>query len=219
MNRTITVKGAGKLSLTADFTAVNITVKSSDKDYAAAMDKAAEQLEDLREKLVAGGLSKDDIKTTDFNVQTQYDNEKDEKGGYKRVFAGFVVSHNLKAEFAFDKERLAKVLSALSATKGQPEFSVRFTVKDKEAAKQSLIKAAVKDAKEKAAALAEAADVRLGQIVNIDYNVGNVNFYSPARYQVNDAVCRSAAFTAAHIDIAPEDIELSDTVTVVWEIE
>lgn len=219
MNRTVTVKGAGKLSLTADFTAVNITVKSSDKDYAAAMDKAAEQLEDLREKLVAGGLSKDDIKTTDFNVQTQYDNEKDEKGGYKRVFSCFVVSHSLKTEFAFDKERLAKVLSALSATKGQPEFSVRFTVKDKEAAKQSLIKAAVKDAKEKAAALAEAADVKLGQIVNIDYNVGNVNFYSSVRYQVNDAVCRSAAFTAAQIDIEPEDIELSDTVTVVWEIE
>ena len=48
MNRTITIKGIGKLSLKPDLTVVSLTLKTVRAGYDKAMDKAAKHLEQLR---------------------------------------------------------------------------------------------------------------------------------------------------------------------------
>lgn len=45
MNRTITIKGIGKLSLKLDQTVVSLTLKTVRADYDKAMDEAAKHLE------------------------------------------------------------------------------------------------------------------------------------------------------------------------------
>lgn len=104
MTRTITIKGVGKLSLKPDQVVVSLTLNATDKNYDKTMDTAAKHLEQLRGALVGIGFTKDDLKTTNFNVNTEYESERDKNGNYKRIFIGYSVTHQLKLEFGFDSQ-------------------------------------------------------------------------------------------------------------------
>ena len=101
------------------------------------------------------------------------------------------------------------------------EFSIIHTVKDAEAVKNQLIGKAVADSKEKAKVLAEAAGVKLGSILKIDYSWGEIEVYSrPFQMMENGAgLCLGETSDGRyHMNIEADDIDLQDTVTVVWEI-
>lgn len=218
MNRTITIKGIGKLSLKPDQVVVSLTLKTTDKNYDKAMNTAAKHLEQLRGALVGIGFAKDDLKTTNFNVGTEYESERDKNGNYKRIFIGYSVTHQLKLEFAFDSRCLSKTLGAIAACIAEPELNVQFTVKDKEAVNAALLESACVNAKTKAGILAKASGVTLGDLVSIDYNWGELHLFSPTQYDMEDACMRMASAAPTSIEIEPDDIEVSDSVTFVWEI-
>ena len=120
-----------------------------------------------------------------------------------------------------DNDRLGKILYALAHCALHPEFRISYTVKDREAAKNELLGKAVADAKEKAAVLSRSAEVTLKAIQSIDYSWGEINFEVRPMNKMLEAECLAAPMAAPgyDIDIEPDDIEVSDTVTVVWEIE
>jgi uncharacterized protein YggE len=218
MNRTITVKGIGKVSAKPDYIVLSMSLKAKDMDYEKMMSLAAEQLERLREAIIKVGFQRDDLKTSNFDVQPEFQSERDNNGNYKRWFDGYVCNHALKLEFDFDMERLARTFSALAKCLAEPEFSVQFTVKDKDAVSVELLKNASENAKAKAEVLASATGVVLGQLITIDYNWGELHLYSPTQYEMSDR-CLAEAPCGSSIDIEPDDIDVSDTVTFVWEIQ
>ncbi len=218
MGRTLTVKGIGKISVKPDYTVVSISLKVLNKVYDDAMEKAGMQIEALREALCAIGFEKQDLKTTGFNVHSRYNNERDKNGNYKNVFAGFECIHQLKLEFDFDMKKLALVLSALSTSSTEPEITVKFTVKDKSAVCEELLRNAVCTAEQKAKLLASASGVTLGDIASIDYNWDELDFISPTRYEASND-CFALKASARSIDIEPDDISVSDSVTIIWEIK
>lgn len=218
MNRTITIKGIGKLSLKPDQVVVSLTLKATDKNYDKAMDTAAQHLEQLGGALVGIDFAKDDLKTTNFNVGTEYESERDKNGNYKRIFIGYSVTHQLKLEFDFDSQRLSQTLGAIAACIAEPELNVQFTVKDKEAVNAALLESACVNAKAKAGILAKASGVTLGDLISIDYNWGELHLFSPTRYDMEDACMNLSNATSTSIEIEPDDIEVSDSVTFVWEI-
>lgn len=79
------------------------------------------------------------------------------------------------------------------------------------------------DAKEKAAVLSAAAGVKLKDIQSIDYSWGQIDFeVSPLNRALMAEDCLAAPMSAGgsyNVDIEPDDIDVSDTVTVLWEIE
>ena len=113
-------------------------------------------------------------------------------------------------------ERMSKTLLALSRCIAEPEFSVQFSVKDKEAVNTTMLQNAAENAMMKAEVLCAASGVSLGELLSIDYNWGELNIYSPTNYEVSD-ICLAEESTS-RIDIEPDDINISDTVTFVWGI-
>ncbi len=216
MSRTITVKGTGNVSVKPDLIILSVSVRAEEAEYEKMMQKASEQLDGLRESITAAGFTKDDLKTTDFGVQPEFDNVKQKDGNYKRIFRAYVCTHSLKLEFDFDMNRLAKTFSALSKSTAEPEFNVQFTVKDKDAVSDTLLKSAADNAKKKAEVLCSASGVSLGTLLSIDYNWGELSVVSPTAFSMPNECLRSCA---ADIDIEPDDISVSDTVTFVWEIK
>ena len=182
MNRTITIKDIGKLSLKPDLTVVYLTLKTVRAGYDKAMDKAAKHLEQLRSAIAEIGFTKYDLKTTSFDVGTEYENERDKNGNYKQIFVGYRVTLGLKLEFDFDSQRPSKVLGAIAVCIAEPELNVQFTVKDKEAVDAALLDSACANAKAKAEILTKASGVTLGELVSIDYNWGELHLYSPTHY-------------------------------------
>ena len=218
MNRTITIKGIGKLSLKPDQTVVSLTLKTVRADYDKAMDEATKHLEQLYNAVTEIGFTKDDLKTTSFDVGTEYENERDKNGNYKQIFVGYRVTHGLKLEFDFDSQRLSKVLGAIAVCIAEPELNVQFTVKDKEAVDAALLQSACANAKAKAEILTKASGVTLGELVSIGYNWGELHLYSPTHYEMDPPCMARASAAPTAMDIEPDDIDVSDSVTFVWEI-
>jgi len=162
------------------------------------------------------------MKTLNFSVDTEYESYQD-KGIYKQRFIGYKFRHMMKVEFESDNALLGKVLYALANCPAKPEFRISYTVKDPEAAKNELLGKAVSDAKDKANVLTSAAGVVLKDIQSIDYSWGEIDFeVRPMNRALMADACRAAPMAAGvgsyDMDIEPDDIEVSDTVTVLWEI-
>ena len=127
----------------------------------------------------------------------------------------------MKVEFESDNDRLGKVLYALANCDVKPEFRLSYTVKDPEAAKNELLGRAVADAGAKASVLTKAAGVALKEIQSIDYSWGQIDFeIQPMNRMLmaEDCCAAPSAGPSYDLDIEPDDIEVSDTVTVIWEI-
>ncbi|NLV49175.1 MAG: SIMPL domain-containing protein [Clostridiales bacterium] len=217
MPRTITVKGIGKVSLRPDYVVLSMALESRSMNYEEAMETAAESIELLNKALSGADFEKDAVKTTNFNVRTEYDDELHKDGSFKRVFKGYIVTHNLKAEFDFDSVRLSKTLSAVGSCPAHPQLNVAFTVKETAAVYEEVLRSAAENAGRKAEILCKASGVALKDLLSIDYNWGELNFYSGTRYNVAED-CLAAPMKARSIEIEPDDINISETAAFVWEI-
>lgn len=214
--RTITVKGIGAVSVKPDLIVLRLSMETAEYEYDEAMKAAAEKIDFLNKALEAAGFEKKSAKTADFRVRADYDRLNDGKGNYTSVFMGYKCRHELKIEFDFDTKRLAKALSEISKCIAKPEISIDFTVKDSSAVGGELLKAAVKNAREKAEILCAASGAKLGELLSIDYNWGELHLYSATDYDVEDKCMMLGA--ADDMDIEPEEIKARDTATFAWEI-
>lgn len=214
--RTITVKGIGAVSVKPDLIVLRLSMETAEYEYDAAMKAAAEKIDFLNKALEAAGFEKKSAKTADFRVRADYDRLNDGKGNYTSVFMGYKCRHELKIEFDFDTKRLAKALSEISKCIAKPEISIDFTVKDSSAVSGELLKAAAKNAREKAEILCAASGAKLGELLSIDYNRVELHLYSATDYDVEGKCMMPGA--ADDMDIEPEEIRARDTATFAWEI-
>ena len=219
MPRTITVKGMGRVTTSPDYVVISMSLTAQENDYEETMELAAKKIEYLNASLEEIGFEKKSVKTTNFNVRTDYERVKDRNGNYKSVFNGYICSHRLKVEFDFDTKRLAQTLYAISKCLAEPEISISFTVKDPSAVNKELLKSATINAKEKAQTLCEASGVELSQLLSIDYNWGELNIVSHTDYMLEEKCMAMPVGGLADIEIEPDDIDVSDTATFVWEIK
>jgi uncharacterized protein YggE len=216
--KTIRVTGKGRIKIKPDMTRITLTLEGTCRDYGETLAKSAKDTGMVRELLTGIGFEPSDLKTLQFSVDTEYEGYQ-EDGIYKQRFKGYRFRHVLKMEFPSDNERLGRILYALANCPVNPEFQISFTVRDREAAKNELLGKAVIDAKEKAAVLAQAAGVRLGEIRSIDYSWGEIDFeVRPMNRMMMADAAPMAAKSAFDMSIEPDDIDVSDTVTVVWGI-
>lgn len=214
--RTITVKGIGAVSVKPDLIVLRLSMVTSEYEYDAAMKAAAEKIDFLNKALEAAGFEKKSAKTADFRVRADYDSLNNGKGNYTSVFMGYKCRHELKIEFDFDTKRLAKALSEISKCIAKPEISIDFTVKDSSAVSGELLKAAVENAREKAEILCAASGAKLGGLLSIYYNWGELHLYSETDYDVEGKCLMMGE--ADDMDIEPEEINARDTATFEWEI-
>ena len=217
--RTLRVTGKGEMKLRPDLTRICITLSGLYKDYAETLRRSSEDTEKLKDLLEKYGFGRNDLKTLDLSVDPEYESYRD-GNEYKQRFAGYRYRHLTKIEFVSDNDRLGRVLSALTGSDLCPEFNIAFTVKDREAAKNELLGRAVEDAKEKALVLAKASGAVLRNIQTIDYSRGEIPMeIRPMNRMIASAKMEDSASGAYTVNVEPDDIGVSDTVSIIWEIE
>ena len=222
MERTIKVTGKGKISVKPDLIQLNINAGEVYQDYSEAVKRSAEETEIVREALTRAGLDPKELKTVSFGIDTEYEGYQDEQGIWRQKFAGYRYHHSTYIRFPNDKEILGKVLYELARCTAKVEFNIGYTVKDTDAAKNSLLAKAVADSRVKAEILCEAAGVKPGEIMNIDYSWGEMEIYTQPLNRMKAGGFGTMADMAEEsldISIEAEDINVQDTVTVVWEIK
>lgn len=219
MNRNIRVTGKGKVSVKPDTICLIIKVEGTYRDYDTTVKKSTEDTELLRATIERAGLNPKELKTIGFSIDSKYESYHDKNDNYKRRFVGYKYQHNARISFPNDNKQLGRLLYELANSKVKIEFSIRYTVKDVEAAKNELLAKAVEDSKIKADVLSKAASVNLGEIISIDYSWGEFKIYSEL---VDKMIIAEASPLSAgrsyDIDIEADDIDVQDTVTIVWAI-
>ena len=220
MERMIKVTGKGKLAVRPDTIQLNIRAEGVCPEYPEAVTKSAEHTAAIRSAIEKAGLDPKELKTANFSVDSKYEGYSDERGNWKQRFVGYEYQHALYIKFDNDNEQLGKALSELTKCSYPAEFSIGHTVKDPDAVKTQLLAKAVEDSREKAEVLAAAAGVKLGKIVTINYSWGELQIYEQPMKRM--ALAEGAAAydneDAFDLDIEADDIDVQDTVTVVWEI-
>ena len=212
-NRTITVKGLGQASLPPDYIEIPLYLETKDEVYTRAIELANTKFEQLQTCLNQVGFENVDLKTISFNVDTDYEQVKNEAGEYVSVFRGYVIRHRLKIGFDFNQQKLGEVIEVLSKCPARPEFSIQYQLKSEAKLKSLILQDAVKNATEQANVLADAAGVDLGPVQAIDYDWVN-DPYQPQELMLNE----NLDYSVDMMNLQPEDIKASYYVTLIWEL-
>ena len=219
MNKTISVTGIGSVSAAPDTIVISLTLSIIDKDHSKAMDSAAVQEEELRRSIASAGISGSELKTTAFNVRTEYSSVQDEHGNYQNVFSGYRCSHSFSLEINLDIPLLEKVLSAVASGASEPELSISFTVRDTASLTGTLLENAAENARSQAEILCRASGASLGELIRIDHVQKKQSFTSDTRYDIEmNCLYAAGAGLRKSVSIEPDNITLTDSAEFVWEL-
>ncbi len=215
MNRVITVKGTGSVCVKPDLIVLDIWMETRHAEYSKCMKQAAKEMESLRKRIAEKEFEEDALKTVAYEIKAEYRRVKDSRGDSHDLFDTWHYRHSLKLEFPLDLERLSEVIYAIRDSDTPPKFNVRFSVGDDSEIRNDLLKNATENARERARLLCDAGNVKLGDLLTIDYASDEYSLFSDTEYK-DDRDIFFGKPSSMHID--PEEIRIRDTVTFVWEI-
>lgn len=212
--RTITVKGGGEAGVKPDCIRISIELSAKDADYSMTLELISMHNEELIAALRSVKILPDQVKTTDFNIQPQYENVQDSCGNWKQAQKGYCCLHRMYVELDLDLEALARVLSVVSGCDACPVCRIRFTLRDPRAAEELLLRDAAANARERAEILANASGCELGELQNIDYQLGSLHADSATNFDTPAEMLRTSKLPS----FTPNDIHLSQDVAFTWEL-
>lgn len=216
--RTLRVTGKGHIQLKPDQIILMIKTEGIHQIYDEAIKMSVADCELLKDALEDIGFERQALKTVQFDISMENERYQTEDHAWRQRFIGYRYVHAFKLVFDLDHGLLGKVLSALSRCAVKPEIDIEYSVKDTAAAKNDLLRDAVQDAKTKAEVLSQAAGVNLLAIEQMDYSWSEIALTSRPIGQSLMRSCLAASDTAYDLDIEPDDIEATDTVTIEWQI-
>lgn len=162
---TLTATGNASVVIAPDFATVILGVNTQAETVAAAQEENAKQMASLIQALTAQGIGKEDMSTSYFNVNPIYDyNTYNADGTQKNI--GYRVENSLQVTI-WNLDSISMVLDAAMAAGANQSYGLSFDSTKRGEAYDQALTAAVKEAKRKAAVLADAAEEPLGQLVSI----------------------------------------------------
>ncbi|WP_439882192.1 SIMPL domain-containing protein [Pontibacter sp. MBLB2868] len=215
MERKLQITGKGKLAITPDIILLSFNASAHEWEYEKTVTALNEKVEELRTIIEKEGIERKNLKTKDFSIRKDTSRNKKTE---EYEFNGYKANHNLELELPLEKKLLNTLLNKIAKQLDNLDFSIAFGVRDATQHQQQLILNAVEKAKENAALIAQATGVELKEIIDIDYSYRELTIRSQ-RYDY--PVYESEMMTTydAAPDFEPDDIDMAETVNIVWRIE
>jgi uncharacterized protein YggE len=216
---TITVSGKGEAfaipdigMLSFDVSAEALTVDKAQADVTARMNDIIAYLKTMK-------ISKDDIKTTNYNIYPRYEyNQKCLANGIcpvngTQVLVGYNVSHSVQVKIR-KTEDAGIVLAGLGSRKVTNISGLTFMVENDKAVTEEARAKAIKDAKDQAKVLARDLGVRLVAIVSFSES-GN---YPVPYYSKGMAMDSRVSNEAVAPEIPTGENKITSNVSITYEI-
>jgi uncharacterized protein YggE len=214
-NQELEVRGNGRLKSQPDLGVISATVTTIQKDFGTTVSVLTSDTEKLSTHLEKAGFKRNEIKTTDFQVE-----ENRIYGNGRTYDSGFRGSQRLRIEFENTKDNIAKLIDSFTKSPIEAKISFNFTVSDilSEQIQDELIKKAIGDAKQKAKLIAENSGQQIVKIKKIKYGTFSVDPFGGNNtfgLMMNETVSDSPM--ALGFDI--EELTFSDYVVIIYEIK
>ncbi len=210
--RTIRVQGRAVVSGERDLVILRFSLNSKAMSYGTSLESMYKRVEMLRQELESVGVDRTKLKTSNLSVSPHFESVKD-----KYVFSGYVASQNMKLELPMDRQHLNQVLDGVTDSKSGAEMRISFGLRDESALRQRALEEAVANARKNAETLANAAGVKLGKLLQVDYGWSEVYFRSELEESSGLLIANQGASDAPNIE--PEGARLEDSVTMIWEMD
>lgn len=207
VSRQITVVGIGEVSLVPDIANVNLGAEATADTVKEAKAEVDSQIEAILGTLKDLGIADKDIQTSSYSIYLERDPMPVVSAGGESTSSHYRVSNTLQVTIR-DIDIVGEVLDAVVEAGANQVYGVNFTVADDEAWQSKARAAAVANAKERAAELAQLNGVALGDVLTISEVIGT----SPTP---------RVAFEAAAMGggIAPGELQLSTQVQITYAIQ
>ena len=217
MEKILRITGKGTVRIKPDLTIINLMFENTFDYYDDAFKRSCSDVSNIKNILVKLGLEKESLKTTLFEIKPRYESIKDKDGNYVSKFLGYSYKQRLLFKYKSNNELLGKILYEISNVDTNPKFDILYGISDIEDIKNKALENAIKDAIKKANIISLASGVKLGDILNIDYQTSRR--YDDDYYEdsVLDCSCNTSSRTM-NIDIEPEDKEINDIVNITYQI-
>jgi uncharacterized protein YggE len=210
---TISVRGMGHVSVPPDRTVVSFDISTMDMDYSKSANDLNERVAKLRARLKESGIKPEDLKTTNYGIEPHHEwRGKDENR--RQVFLGWVTRHRMRIELPIDRALLNQAFAAIASDEVQSSINIGFEVSDLDALRTKILEEATRVACRNAETMATAAGCKLGRALKIEYGWSELRV-SPLRFERN--LMMSIESDAAP-DIEPDDLDASDSVTILFEL-
>ncbi len=206
--RTITVTGTGKVTLTPDIAYISIGVHTENASATQAVSGNNTQAQAVIAAIQGFGVADKDIQTTDFSISPQQ--QTDANGKVTGIL--YVVDNTVYVTVR-DLTKLGDLLDSTVNAGANNINSIQFDVADKTAALSQARLAAVADAKKQADELTQATGVTLDVLQSISYY--DTTAPVTVQYSRNDLV----AAPAAAVPVQAGSMQIYTTVTIVYGLK
>jgi uncharacterized protein YggE len=172
--RIVTVQGEGKVQAVPDIATLSVEVSQEGEDLDPVTAEVRRQMARVLESVRTQAIEEKDIQTQVYNVRPKW--EYDKSSNPHR--AGYTVTNRITIKVR-DLKKVGKVLAAVIQNGATAVNGPDFEVDNRQAFERKALAAAYDDAHGKAAALADAAGVKLGDILAM--NPGQIGWPNPRR--------------------------------------
>lgn len=198
----VTASGSGKVAAAPDEATMSFGVTAQASDPEKALDEASATAEKITAAVVAEGVDKKDIQTTNVSVYPQ----QDQNGTITGYQANLTVTVKLT-----DMAKVGEVISAANAAGANSINGPTFGIGDDSEYSAQSTEKAVDDARRNAEAMAKAAGRSVGEVIAITGS--NVNVPGPVMFDA------ARAESAGAVPVEPGQLDVTSDVTVVFELK
>ncbi len=209
--RTLSVNGTGKVTVVPDIAYINIGVHSEAEDVSSSLADNNDLATAISTALQAEGVEEKDIQTANFNVypMQQYDTMGQVTGTvYVVENTVYVTVRNLA--------NMGKLLDTAITAGANNIYGIDFSIEDYSGALEQARDLAIKDAQDKAQAVATVSGVTLGEVQSI--NVTGSDYVQPYTYNSYGIGGGEAGRLDTSAPISAGQIVISYSATLVYEI-
>ncbi len=213
---TLTVSGEGKISAKPDVAIVEMSVISQNENVELVQSENDQKMQRVVNFLKESGIDEKDIKTTQYNLQPEYDYSWCRTTEYPVYcppkLVDYMLTQSLQVKIR-DLSRVGKIIGNLSEIGVNQISDISFVIDNDAEIKSAARQKAIAEAKQKAQEMAAATNIKLGRIIEINESVSGL---MPQR-MVYAKTTDELAETAAPIEIGTNEIVVS--VSLIYEIK
>lgn len=210
---TVTVSGAGEVRVAPDLATVSLGVVAQKESARAAQQEASRIAQDILDAITALDVPEEAVQTSQLVLTPVY-----EQGGPRQQVPTEprIIAYRASNVVSVRLDDLARIGPAIDAgidAGANQVQGVDFQLEDDREAREEALRRAVREARGKAAAMAEALEVSLGTV--LDAREGGVTIHRPEFGQVRMMAMEAQA---ADTPVSPGEITVSANVTLSYRI-
>ena len=163
----LSVSGRGMVQSAPDQAAITLGVVTRAETAGEAQQENAAKAAAIRSALANLGVEDADIKTEDYNFRPEYSREQ----GERSVIVGYTASNIIRVKVR-NVALVGDVVDAVLANGANTIHSLDFSIRDTDALRKRALESAVKDARNKADAIAHALGKSIVGVQHVSENTG-----------------------------------------------